>query len=62
MNAADMLNTSRRFSTALSCLLLMGLMTTGAQAQSGGPPQGPDGPGGKKFSDCLLYTSDAADE
>ena len=32
MNAADMLNTSRRFSTALSCLLLMGLMTTGAQA------------------------------
>ena len=57
MNAADMLNTSRRFATALSSLVLMGLITTGAQAQSGGPPQGPDGPGGpggKKFSDIEL--------
>jgi len=42
---------------SVSSLILCGLITTGAHAQFGGPPEGPggpDGPGGKRFSDIEL--------
>ena len=58
MSSSDMLNRPRRLVKALSSsLVLVGLISTGALAQSGGPPGGPggpDGPGGKKFSDIEL--------